>query len=139
MDVLLMALQKLFSTVTGGRIILSVCVLAVPLAAWFFVRQANRENPSLACWGLLSGYNIFFLWGFVNWQLSMALVLLVAGLWIRHLARPTIARWSVLLVVVTLLYFTHLQGFGLAGLIVTASPARCCRVGRCSCPAALFT
>jgi hypothetical protein len=123
MDVLLMALQKLFSTVTGGRIILSVCVLAVPLAAWFFVRQANRENPSLACWGLLSGYNIFFLWGFVNWQLSMALVLLVAGLWIRHLARPTIARWSVLLVVVTLLYFTHLQGFGLAGLIVTAYAA----------------
>jgi hypothetical protein len=123
MDVLLMALQKLFSTVTGGRIILSLCVLAVPLAAWFFVRQANRENTSLACWGLLSGYNIFFLWGFVNWQLSMALVLLVAGLWIRHLARPTIVRWSVLLVVVTLLYFTHLQGFGLAGLIVTAYAA----------------
>ena len=87
------------------------------------MRQANRENTSLACWGLLSGYNIFFLWGFVNWQLSMALVLVTAGLWIRYLARPTIVRWLALLLVATVLYFTHLQGFGLAGLIVTAYAA----------------
>ncbi len=123
MDVLLRALQQLFSIITGGRIILSVGALGVPLAAWFFVRQANRENTSLACWTLLSGYNIFFLWGFVNWQLSMALVLVVAGLWIRHLARPTIVRWLLLLLVVTVLYFTHLQGFGLAGRLVTAYAA----------------
>ena len=123
MDVMLMGLQKLCGIFTGGRIILSVCVLAVPLAAWFFVRQANRENTSVACWGLLSGYNIFFLWGFVNWQLSMALVLLVTGLWIRYLVRPTVIRWLALLVIVTVLYFTHLQGFGLAGLILTAYAA----------------
>lgn len=120
MDVLLMGLRKVFSFVTGGRIILSLCALAIPLAAWFFVREANRENSSLACWGLLAGYNIFFLWGFVNWQLSMALVLLVAGLWIRYLVRPAIVRWLALLLIVTVLYFTHLQGFGLAGLVVTA-------------------
>lgn len=123
MDVLLMGLQKFFGLIAGGRIILTLCVLAVPAAAWFFVRQANRENASLACWGLLSGYNIFFLWGFVNWQLSMALVLVVAGLWIRYLARATVARWIALLLVVTLLYFTHLQGFGLAGLLITAYAA----------------
>jgi hypothetical protein len=123
MDLLLTGLQKLCAIFTGGRIILSLCVLAVPLAAWFFVRQANRENTALACWGLLSAYNIFFFWGFVNWQLSMALVLLVAGLWIRYLARATNVRWLILLVVVTVLYFTHLQGFGLAGLIVTAYAA----------------
>jgi hypothetical protein len=136
MDVLLIGLQKFFTIYTGGRIILTLCVLAVPLAAWFFVRQANRDNSSLACWGLLSAYNIFFLWGFVNWQLSMALVLLVAGLWIRYLARQTIIRWLALLVVVTVLYFTHLQGFGLAGLIVTAYAALT-RKGRWSIARAL--
>jgi hypothetical protein len=123
MDVLLMGLQKFTTIFTGGRIILSLCALGVPLAAWFFVRQANPGNISLACWGLLSGYNIFFFWGFVNWQLSVALVLVVAGLWIRYLARPTVALWLALLVIVTVLYFTHLQGFGLAGLIVTAYAA----------------
>jgi hypothetical protein len=120
MDVLLMWLMKVVSIFTGGRIILSLCVLSVPAAAWFFVRQANRDNTSLACWGLLSGYNIFFLWGFVNWQLSMALVLLIAGLWIRYLNRATVLRWFVLLLIVTILYFTHLQGFGLSFLMVTA-------------------
>jgi hypothetical protein len=120
MDVLLMWLQKSVGLLSGGRIILSLAALGVPLAAWFFVRQANRDNTSLACWGLLSGYNIFFLWGFVNWQLSMALVLLIAGLWIRYLADATVLRWLVLLLIVTVLYFTHLQGFGLAGLVVTA-------------------
>jgi ribosomal protein L9 len=123
MDVLLMGLQKVFSFFTGGRIILSLGATGVPLAAWFFVRQANRENTSLACWALLSGYNIFFLWGFVNWQLSMALVLLAAGLWIRYLTRPTIVRWLALLLIVTVIYFTHLQGFGFAGLIITAYAA----------------
>jgi hypothetical protein len=120
MDVLLLWLQKFVSLFTGGRIVLTLCALGVPAAAWFFVRQANRDNASLACWGLLSGYNIFFLWGFVNWQLSMALVLLVAGLWIRYLARPSVLRWMALLLIVTLLYFTHLQGFGFAGVVVTA-------------------
>ena len=120
MDVLLMCLMKVVSIFTSGRIILSLCVLGVPAAAWFFVRQANRDNTSLACWGLLSGYNIFFLWGFVNWQFSMALVLLVAGLWIRYLKRATVFRWLASLLIVTVLYFTHLQGFGLAGLVVTA-------------------
>ena len=123
MDVMLMGLQKLFSIFTGGRIILTLGAIGVPLAAWFLVRQANRENTSLACWGLLSGYNIFFLWGFVNWQLSMALVLCVSGLWIRYLARPSVLRWITLLLTVTVLYFTHLQGFGLAGLVVTAYAA----------------
>ena len=123
MDLMLMGLQKLFSIFTGGRIILTLGAVGVPLAAWFLVRQANRENSSLACWGLLSGYNIFFLWGFVNWQLSMALVLLASGLWIRYLARPTVLRWIALLLTATVLYFTHLQGFGLAGLVVTAYAA----------------
>jgi len=51
-------------------------------------------------------------------QLSMALVLMVAGLWLRYLRRPTWPRWLSFLAAALALYFTHLLGFGIAGLVV---------------------
>ncbi len=119
-DVALIGLQKFFAVALAGRILLSLYVLALPLAAWFFVRQANPGNDQLALWSLLASYNVFFLWGFLNMQLSLALCLVVFGLWLRYVRRPGIALWCLLLIVVTVLYFTHLMGFGLAGLIVSA-------------------
>jgi hypothetical protein len=41
-------------------------------------------------------------------------------LWLRLLARPAAGRWIVALLAFTALYFTHLLGFGIAGLIVVA-------------------
>lgn len=120
MDLVLVGLQRVFSVFTAGRILLSLCVLSIPIGAWFLIHKANRGNELLVCWSLLASYNLFFLWGFLNFQISMALVLVVLGLWLRYLARPSLARWSLLLLAVTGLYFTHLLGFGLAGLLVTA-------------------
>ncbi len=120
MDLTLVGLQRFFSIELAGRLFLSLCVLAVPLAAWFFLRQANPESDALAFWSLLVSYNLFFLYGFLNMQLSMAMCLLAVGLWLRYLARPSPIRWCIVLVAVTAVYFTHLLGFGMAGLLITA-------------------
>jgi len=119
-DLALIGLQRFFSIELAGRLLLSLCVLAVPLAAWFFLRQANPESDALAFLSLLVSYNLFFLYGFLNMQLSMAMCLLAVGLWLRYLARPSPIRWCLVLVVVTAVYFTHLLGFGMAGLLITA-------------------
>jgi hypothetical protein len=120
MDLSLIALQRIVPVLLAGRIFLSFCMLALPLAAWFFLRQANPGEDHLALWALLQAHNIFFLYAFLNFHLSVALGLVAAGLWLRYLARPRLALWFLLVAVCTAIYFTHLVGFALTALLVTA-------------------
>jgi len=120
MDASLAVLGRLFPIETAGRIYLSLCVLALPAAAWFFLSQAQPGSDFTSLWALLLAYNVFFLEGFLNFDLSIAVGLLALGLWLRWLDNPTRERWMAALVAFTGLYFTHLLGFGIAGLIVVA-------------------
>lgn len=121
MDVILLALQNFVSIELAGRLFLSLCVLSVPAAAWFFVRRANPGEEGLALWSLLVCHNLyFFRFGFLNLQLSMAICFFLLGLWLRHLQRPRLATWLLLLLVATALYFTHLVGFAVAAVVMTA-------------------
>ena len=121
MYVALVGLQRIVSIYLAGRLLLSLCVLSVPAAAWFFLRQANPGEESLACWSLLISHNLFFfLYGFLNFQLGFALCLFILGVWLRYLERPRWLTWCVLLALTTALYFTHFQAFGIAGFVMTA-------------------
>jgi hypothetical protein len=121
MDWILVSLERFLPIDLVGRLLLSLCVLGLPAAAWFFVRHANPGEDGLALWSLVITENLyFFLYGFLNMQLSLALCLVVLGLWLRYLERPCLASWFVLLFLTTALYFTHLMGFGVAGIVMTA-------------------
>ena len=118
MDASLAVLARLFPIETAGRIFLSLCLLALPAAAWFFIRQAQPESEPAAMWSLLLGYNVFFLEGFLNFDLSVAVGLVALGLWLKWLARPATGLWFAALAAFTAAYFAHLLGFALAGLVV---------------------
>ena len=118
MDASLAILGRLFAIETAGRVFLSLCVLALPAAAWFFLRQVNPGYEATSAWALLLAFNVFFLEGFLNFDLSIAVGFFALGLWLRWLAKPGLAGWIASLAAFTALYFTHLLGFGIAGLIV---------------------
>jgi len=121
MDVILLGLQRFLAIGLAGRVLLSLCLLGVPAAAWFFIRQSNPGQESLALCSLLVTNNLyFFLFGMLNLQLSLALCLIVLGFWVKFLKRSSVALWCLLLVLTTALYFTHLLGFGVAGLVMTS-------------------
>src|SRR5580700_8491098 len=121
MDASLAVLGRIFPIETAGRVFLSLCALALPASAWFFLRQVHpAETGSAGLWALLISYNVFFLEGFLNFDLSLAVGFLALGLWLRWLARPAGGKWIAALVAFTMLYFTHLLGFGISGLIVVA-------------------
>jgi hypothetical protein len=120
MDASLALLGRLFPIETAGRVFLSLCALVLPAAVWFFLRQVNPGDDATSLWALLIVYNVFFLEGFLNFDLSLSVGFLALGLWLRWLTKPGIARWVAALAVFTVLYFTHLLGFGIAGLIVVA-------------------
>lgn len=118
MDVLLVTLQHFLPAETAGRVLLSVCVLAVPIAGWWFLRQANPGHDELALWTLLLSFSPFFLGGFINFQLGLALGFCTVGLWLLYLEKPTAMRWLALLAAATSCYFMHLVAFGLAAFVV---------------------
>jgi hypothetical protein len=118
MDVSLAVLGRIFPIETAGRIYLSLCALALPAGAWFFLRQAQPKSDAAYLWALLIAYNVFFLEGFLNFDLSIGVGLATLGLWLRWLAKPSRGRWFAGFVAFTALYFTHLIGFAIAGLIV---------------------
>jgi len=120
MDASLAFLGRLFAIETAGRVFLSLCALALPAAAWFFLQQVNPGDDATALWALLIACNVFFLEGFLNFDLSLAVGFLALGLWLRWLANHSIARWVAALATFTALYFTHLLGFAIAGLVVVA-------------------
>ena len=99
---------------------MSLCALALPGAAWFFLSQAQPKSDAAFLWAPLIAYNVFFLEGFLNFDLSIAVGFVALGLWLRWLGQPSRARWIATLVAFTALYFTHLLGFAIAGLIVVA-------------------
>jgi hypothetical protein len=120
MDASLAVLGRLFPIETAGRVYLSLCALALPAAAWFFLHEAQPEAEAASLWSLLIAYNVFFLEGFLNFDLSLAVGFVALGLWLRWLSLQGIARWIATLVAFTALYFTHLLGFGITGLVVVA-------------------
>jgi hypothetical protein len=120
MDASLAVLGRVFPIETAGRVYLSLCVLAIPAATWFFVHEAQPGAEAAFLWSLLIAYNVFFLEGFLNFDLSIAVGFLALGVWLRWLAKPGTGRWIAALLCFTALYFTHLLGFGIAGLIVVA-------------------
>ena len=120
MDASLAVLSRLFPIETAGRVYLSLCVLALPGAVWFFLRQAQPGAEGTSLWAMLIAYNVFFLEGFLNFDLSIAVGFFALALWLGWLARPATGRWIAALVALTALYFTHLLGFGIAGLIIAA-------------------
>ncbi|MGH9650765.1 MAG: hypothetical protein ACRD3I_09885, partial [Terriglobales bacterium] len=114
MDLVLVALQRIVTIDVAGRLLLSVVLLSLPPAVWFFLRAASPGQESLAAWSLLFCHSFFFLTGLVNLQLSLALCFVVLGLWLRYVEAPRPSRWALLALSATFLYFTHLMGFGVA-------------------------
>lgn len=117
-DLLLVALQKVVPIDVAGRLLLSLCALSVPAASWLFLRRANPGSAMLAIWSLPLSYNLFFLSGFMNMQLSIASCLVAIALWLGWLQQPRWSGWLGLFLLVNVLYFTHPMGFAVAAFTV---------------------
>ncbi|MGB6546093.1 MAG: hypothetical protein WBE97_10780 [Candidatus Acidiferrales bacterium] len=119
MDAGMFVLDHIFPIETAGRVFLSLCALLFPAGAWFFLREAHPGEDWIALWAPLAAYNVFFLEGFLNFDLGLAIGMIAFGLWLRWMRLGGAMRWVAALVAVTALYFTHLLAFGIVGITLT--------------------
>jgi len=123
-DLLVIPLGELFGLEPAVKLI----VLAIPplTAAGFLwvAREVHGRIPPTAFVALPFIYGYPFLFGFVNFALSVALAFLAFGLWLRlgRLGRTVLRGW--LFVPISLVvFFAHTYGWGLLGLMCFSADA----------------
>ena len=123
-DLLVMPLAKLIGLEPAVKLI----VLAIPpmtVAGFLWVaREVHGRIPATAFFALPFVYGHPFLFGFVNFALSMALAMLAFGLWLRlgRLEKTRLRGW--LFVPISLvIFFCHTYGWGVLGLLCFSAEA----------------
>jgi hypothetical protein len=123
-DLLVIPLSKVF----GLELAVKLVVMAIPpltVAGFLWVaREVHNRLPPTAAFALPFALGHPFLFGFVNFTLSMALAFLAFGLWLRlgRLNRTTLR--AVLFVPISfLLFVTHAFGWGTLGLLAFSAEA----------------
>ena len=117
-DLLIIPLSRLF----GIELAVKLIVLAIPpmTAAGFLwvAREVHGRIPPTALFALPLAYNFPFMFGFVNFALSMAFAFLAFAFWLR-LARlgHLKLRAFLFLPISILLWITHTYGWGALGVM----------------------
>jgi hypothetical protein len=117
-DFVMGRLGRIVPPLVAGKLVLSFGALGLPLAAWFFLRQANPGEDAIAFWFLLLAHNIFFRYGFVGFFWGISLMLLTLGLWLRWLKTPTASRWLLVCLALSATYFTHIMALVFTAFIM---------------------
>ena len=108
-ETLVAGLAFLLPVEAAGKVLLSLALLAVPLAAAALCRRTGRP-AGYALLALAFTYNEAFFWGFADNLLAYPLVLFGAALADRRLDRPPSARsWAEVAAVGLLFYAVHLE------------------------------
>jgi hypothetical protein len=123
-DLLIIPLGKLFGLELAVRLI----VLAIPpmtaVGMLWVAREVHGRIPPTAFFALPFIYGFPFLFGFVNYALSVALAFVAFGLWLRlgRLERTTLRSWLFVPISLTI-FFCHTYGWGLLGLMCFSADA----------------
>jgi hypothetical protein len=123
-DLLIIPLGRLFGLETAVKLI----VLAIPpmtaIGMLWCAREVHGRVPPTAFFALPFIYGFPFLFGFVNYTLSVALAFLAFGLWLRlgRLERTTLRSW-LFLPISLIVFFCHTYGWGLMGLMCFSADA----------------
>jgi hypothetical protein len=123
-DLLVLVLAPLVGLEPAVKLI----VIAIPpltaLGFLWVAREVHGRIPPTVFFALPFIYGYPFLFGFVNFTLSVAFAFLAFGLWLRlgRLERTRLRGWLMLPISLAV-FFTHTYGWGLLGLMCFSAEA----------------
>ena len=122
LDLLVVPLSKLF----GLELAVKLVVLAIPpmtVAGFLLVaREVHGRIPPTALFALPFVFNFPFMFGFVNFALSMAFAFLAFGLWLQLGRLERFGLRAALFMPLTLaLWVVHIVGWGTLGLLAACA------------------
>ena len=123
-DLLIVPLAPLLGLEAAVKLV----VLAIPpltVAGFLWVaREVHGRIPPTALFALPFAYSHPFMFGFVNYTLSIALAFLAFGLWLRLARLGHLPLRALLFVPISIvLFFVHTFGWGVLGLLCFSAEA----------------
>lgn len=123
-DILVMPLER----IVGLELAVKLIVLAIPpmtVAGFLWVaREVHGRIPPTAMFALPFAYSHPFMFGFVNFALSVGLAFMAFGLWLRLGRLGKLRLRSILFVPISLIvFFAHTFGWGMLGLLCFSAEA----------------
>jgi hypothetical protein len=123
-DVLAIPLAKLIGVEAATKaVVMLIPPLTVAGMLWV-AREVHNRLPPTVPFALPVAFGHPFLFGFVNFALSVALALLAFGLWLRlgRLGKPALR--AILFVPISfIVFFAHTFGWGMLGLLCLSAEA----------------
>ena len=121
-------LVQLLGPTLGLEPAVKLIILSIPAlttAGFLLVaREVHHRLPPTAIFSLLLVYNHPFVFGFVNFALSMALAFLAFGLWLRLARQGRLRLRAMLFVPISfVVFFAHTFGWGTLGLLAFSAEA----------------
>ncbi len=110
-DLIVQWLHPLFDVLPTVRVLSAATPALTVVAIVLIARQTNRHGAHALPWSLLFVFNLAYLWGFLNYTLTMAVGLIAFALWLA-LDRYRRSRAALFLVLTPLLFIGH----GVAGV-----------------------
>jgi len=117
-DLLIIPLSKLFGLELATKlIVLSIPVMTVLGFLWV-AREVHGRVPPTALFAIPFAYGHPFIFGFVNFSLSMAFAMLAFALWLRLARLGRLRLRAALFVPISIaIWFTHTFGWGTLGVM----------------------
>jgi hypothetical protein len=121
-DLLVMPLAPLLGLERAVKLIVATIPALTAIGFLWTAREAHGRVPPTALFALPLAYGYPFLFGFVNFALSMALAFIASALWLRlsRLGRTRL-RAAAFLVVSLVLWVAHVFGWAVLGLLAFAA------------------
>jgi hypothetical protein len=123
-DLLIIPVSKLFGLELGTKLIV-MCIPPLTVAGFLWVaREVHNRVPPTALFALPFAFGHPFLFGFVNFALSMALAFLAFGLWLRlgRLGKVRL-RLALFVPISFIVFICHTFGWGALGLMCFSAEA----------------
>ena len=123
-DVLMMGIGRLLGLEPAVKLIVFAIPPLTAIGFLWVAREVHGRIPPTAFFALPFIYGYPFLFGFVNFALSVALAFLAFGLWLRlgRLERTTLRSW-LFAPISLVVFFCHTYGWGLLGLMCFSADA----------------
>lgn len=123
-DLLVWPLGKLLGLEPAVKLIVIAIPMMTVAGMLWVAREVHHRLPPTVMFALPFAYGHHFLFGFVNYALSVALALLAFGLWLRLGRKKRYRLRAALFVPISLLvWLCHAFGWGLLGLLAFSADA----------------
>ena len=123
-DLIVLALAPLMGLEPAVKLII-IAIPALTVAGFLWVaREVHGRIPPTAYLAIPFAYGQPFLFGFVNFALSMAMAFFAFGLWLRMARKGQLKSRELLFVPISIvIFFTHAYGWGALGLLCFSAEA----------------